>query len=187
MLCGSCLTKTPPFDIIHAAYLYEAPFSKFILELKFGKKLINARLLGELLAEKIVYEWYINKPLPQALIPIPLHPSRLKERGFNQALEIARPIAHQLQLPLLHSHCLRIKATLPQATLTKEQRKINIKNAFSIRRPIPYQHIAVIDDVITTGDTITAFCHLLKKAGIQQIDVWCSARPAMDGNLIVKN
>jgi len=178
LACGTCLSKQPPFDVTHALYLYQEPISNLILNLKFQHTLVNARILGELLLLKIQSDWYSEKPLPEVIIPIPLHATRLKERGFNQALEIARPIAHSLDLPIDYTSCARQQATLAQATLHPKERKQNIKNAFQIVKPLPYRHIAVIDDVITTGHTINEFCKTVKKAGVQQIDVWCCARPA---------
>lgn len=175
--CGACLKETPPYDATYALFFYQAPITKIITHLKFGHSLVNARILGELLATHIQEKWYQNKPLPEVIIPMPLHPQRLKERGFNQALEIARPIAKKLQMPLDFTACQRTKATLAQATLTAVSRKQNIKNAFSISH-LPYLHVAVIDDVITTGQTMQEFCKILKQYGVLSIDVWCCARAA---------
>lgn len=176
LLCGQCAQKTPPFDVTHALYSYELPIMKLILELKFNQALINARLLGELLAAEIHDVWYQNKPLPHLIIPIPLHPTRLKERGFNQALEIARPIANSLKLPIETKHCHRNKLTTPQSTLLAAERGKNVKGAFNVTRNFTGLHVAVIDDVITTGSTMTEFCKVLKQHGTQQIDVWCCAK-----------
>src|SRR5204863_2097157 len=110
--------------------------------LKFQHALQNARLLGELLAEKIRHDWYSNKSLPAAIIPVPLHDQRLKERGFNQALEIARPIAKTLQIPLFVNDFVRKKHTIAQATLPAEQRRRNMRDAFLIKRNLKKQHIA---------------------------------------------
>lgn len=175
-LCGQCLQKKPPFDTTHGLFLYEPPIPKLILDLKFHEALTHAKLLGELLAEKILHEWYRETSLPTAIIPIPLHPDRLKERGFNQAIEIARPIAKALDLPLFLQHAIRVKSTQPQATLPASERNLNIKNAFLIKKSVKNHHIAVVDDVITTGSTVYEFCRLLKKHGAAKISVWCCAR-----------
>lgn len=175
-MCGQCLKQKPPFDTTHALFHYQPPIPKLILDLKFHQALTHAKLLGELLAEKILFEWYQNKALPSAIIPIPLHTDRLKERGFNQAIEIARPVAKALKRPLLLHDAVRIKSTVPQTTLSAKERKLNIKNAFLIKKSFENQHIAVIDDVITTGNTIYEFCYLLKKQGAAKISVWCCAR-----------
>ena len=176
LLCGQCIQTPPPFNETHALFIYHPPITKLILDLKFQHALAHARLLGELLTEKIQHIWYQNKPLPTAIVPVPLHAKRLRERGFNQALEIARPIVKQLKLPLLAMHGIRHKSTHAQTALPAAKRKQNVHRAFSIQHPIDHQHIAVIDDVITTGSTITEFCHTLKNAGIAKIDVWCCAR-----------
>lgn len=176
-ICGYCLKYPPPFDRGFTLYIYESLVIKLIMDLKFGHALTNARLLAELLTEKIQTEWYVTIPLPEAIIPIPLHPNRLKERGFNQAIEIARPIATTLKLPLIINPCQRIKHTEAQAMLELTARKNNIKEAFHISEMLPYQHIAVLDDVMTTGFTMVEFCRVLKNTGIKRIDVWCCARP----------
>ncbi len=179
LLCGECLKQPRPFDATYALYLYESPITKLILALKFNHQLVYARVLGELLAMKIQTDWYQDKPLPEIIIPVPLHPKRLQERGFNQALEIARPIARHLKLPVNVKACARTKYTAAQATLPANERQRNIKNAFAVVKKLSYQHIAVIDDVITTGNTISEFCQTLKAAGVKKIDVWCCARPCL--------
>ena len=175
--CGFCQQNPPPFDTAHALYSYEPPIGNLILALKFNQSLIHARVLGELMAEKIQSRWYQTKPLPTLIIPVPLHPKRLKERGFNQALEIARPIAKILQLPIKTAITRRIKHTDAQAALPAVARQNNIKNAFIVTGDLRGQHLAVIDDVMTTGHTMTEFCKTLKRNGAGAIDVWCCARP----------
>lgn len=177
--CGNCLIEPPPFDIAHSLFIYQAPLTRLILELKFKKALSHGRVLGELLAEKIQSVWYKNKSLPSVIMPIPLHVARLKERGFNQALEIARPISQKLNIPLDLLSAYRNKATLPQATLVAKARLNNIKQAFTVRYSLKDQHIAVVDDLITTGSTMNEFCKTLLQHGAKNIDVWCAARPKM--------
>jgi ComF family protein len=177
--CSYCAVNSPMFDRTYALYLYQAPVTNLIMNLKFGQALLNARILGELMAENIQRIWYHNQPLPQAIIPVPLHPERLKKRGYNQAIEIARPIAKALDLPLEYNICERIKHTAAQATLHAKERSENIKNAFQIKGELLYDYVAVIDDVITTGNTISEICRTLKSAGVKKIDAWCCARPDM--------
>ena len=176
LVCGYCLTKTPPFDCTHALFSYRPPITKLIMQLKFNHALANARVLGELMAEKIQHDWYAQKPLPDIIIPVPLHNKRLRERGFNQAVEIARPIAKKLQIPLEIKHCFRMKHTEAQATLLANDRLKNIRGAFFTHMDFSNKTIAVVDDVITTGQTMAEFCKTLKKAGAKRIDVWCCAR-----------
>src|SRR3990167_1415045 len=106
--CGSCQRQTPAFNKIHAIFTYQTPITQLILQLKFHHQLIYARIFGELLAEKIQCTWYRTTPLPNVIIPVPLHPSRLQKRGFNQALEIAKPLAKILWLPIDTQCCSRI-------------------------------------------------------------------------------
>ena len=179
LYCGNCLIHPPPFNIAHSLFVYQPPLTRLILELKFKKALAHARVLGELLAEKIQQDWYKNKPLPEVIFPIPLHVRRLKERGFNQALEIARPISKKLSIPLDAQSSFRRKATLPQATLVAKSRLSNIKDAFIIQDTVTNRHIAVVDDLITTGSTMNEFCKTLRQHGAKTVDVWCAARPKM--------
>jgi ComF family protein len=174
--CQACQLHARPMDTTYALFLYQAPITQLILELKFKHMLINARILGELMAYQIKHQWYAQKPLPDIIMPIPLHVSRLKERGFNQALEIARPIAKYIQRPLNYQAAQRIKSTAAQATLNAIERQQNIQNAFVLTESLNHQHIAVVDDVITTGETIMEFCHTLKQNGVRKIDVWSCAR-----------
>ena len=173
-ICGECLNHPTPFTHTIAPFHYAEPIDKFIIALKFHGQLLYAKLLGELLAERLI-EYYKNTAEPEIIIPIPLHTQRLKERGFNQALEIAKPIAKKLQLPLERYHCQRVKNTAAQTTLTAKERRHNVKQAFGVNKKLP-EHVAVIDDVITTGSTMTEFCKTLKKSGTIIIDVWCCAR-----------
>ena len=179
-LCSHCLKQPPPFDATYAAFSYKDSVTKLILNLKFNNALNNARLLGELLAKRIKEDWYQQQDLPDIIIPVPLHSKRLTERGFNQALEIAKLVAKSLKLPLETTSCQRIKFTSPQATLKVEHRLNNIKNAFLINKDFSNKHIAIIDDVITTGQTITEFAFSLKKAGAKKIDIWCCARATIE-------
>jgi len=181
--CGQCLKQPPSFDATYALYTYQSPITKLIMELKFNQQLVNARILGECIANKIKNTWYDNKPLPDMIIPVPLHAKRLQKRGFNQALEIARPISNLLKLPINSTLCLRIKHTSAQAMLPAEKRSQNMKNAFFIKQSLAGYHIAVIDDVITTGHTITELSDTLKKAGARKIDIWCVAKTLRDGHL----
>lgn len=177
-LCDPCHCDLPHALLTGTLFSYEPPITKLILQLKFNHALVNARVLGELMADKIRHEWYLSKALPQLIVPVPLHSNRLKERGYNQSVEIARPITKALQIPIDLTP-RRIKITQAQATLSPHKRKLNVKNAFEARRRYDGLHIAVLDDVITTGHTIEEFCRTLKKAGAERIDVWCCGRRSL--------
>ncbi|MCW8890047.1 MAG: ComF family protein [Sedimenticola sp.] len=113
---------------------------------------------------------------PELLIPVPLHPNRIKHRGFNQALELASVIGRELAIPVDHKHCRRLCDNTPQAGLNKLQRRSNIRGAFEIKNGLNVSHIALVDDVVTTGSTVNELARQLKKTGIQRIDVWAIAR-----------
>ena len=114
--------------------------------------------------------------LPECIIPVPLHPQRLRVRGFNQALELARIIAKQLNIPLNYSLCQRDKSTPFQSGLSAKQRKQNLKNAFIVTKPHAYKHVAIFDDVVTTGTTVNELAKQLKNSGVETIEVWAIAR-----------
>ena len=116
--------------------------------------------------------------MPECVIPIPLHTQRLRERGFNQSLEIAQLITKTLNIPLDYSLCKRNKATPFQSGLTAKQRKLNLKNAFSITKPHQYKHVAIFDDVVTTGTTVNELAKQLKKSGVEIVEVWAITRTA---------
>lgn len=176
LICGTCLNNPPPHDVVYALSPYQPPVEQLIIQLKFRHKLSIALALGKLLSAKIQTTWYVDRALPQLIIPIPLHPYRLRERGFNQALEIARPIAKACSLPLDSHGVTRIRHTEAQSGLPAAQRKRNIANAFAVHRDYSGLSVAVVDDVITTGSTLAEFCRAIKQNGAKRIDVWCCAR-----------
>lgn len=120
--------------------------------------------------------------IPEAILPIPLHPTRLKKRGFNQALELAKPLAKKLDIPLLNNAVLRQKYTQPQTELHAQERNENLTNAFQLATHLPYKHIALFDDVITTGATCSSLAQTLQQAGIETIEAWSCARPAFQAH-----
>lgn len=176
LICGACQKQPPPFELSYALFPYEPPISKLITALKFHSQLQYANLLGELLLQKIRSDWYKNKPLPDLIIPIPLHHKRLQERGFNQALEIAKPIANALTIPLESLRVQRIKNTRKQSELGAAERYRNMQHAFKVVGNYDNLCIAVLDDVVTTGHTVTEFCQILKQHGAKSIHIWCCAR-----------
>jgi len=174
--CGRCLNQPPPFHATHILFYYEPPVTHLLTRLKFHHHLTVARMLSEIFYDQIHNNWYRNKPYPDFLLPVPLHPDRLKERGYNQTLEIARPLAKRLHLPLWPDACIRTRPTLPQTTLSAKARRHNVQNAFQITRALRGAHLAIIEDVITTGSTLTSLCRTLIRSGARRIDIWCAAR-----------
>lgn len=170
--CGRCQQKPPPFDAVRSLFRYETGARDLITSLKFRARHPAARLLGEMMAER--FAGFTEKP--EVLIPVPLHPSRYAQRGFNQAIELARPIARRLGIPSSLSDCIRSRATSPQTGQTAEERRRNLKNAFAVRSPLRAEYVALIDDVVTTGATASALAKVLRRAGVGRVEVWACAR-----------
>ncbi len=173
LLCGACQSTPPPFDHGFSPFLYEGPIRQMVSAFKFNASLKHGRLLGQLLAQGLEQS---SADLPELMIPVPLHRKRLRERGFNQALELCRPISQRLGIPIDFGSCTRTKETLHQADLNIQERKKNLRKAFSLARPIRVKTVALVDDVITTGSTLRALAKLLKQHGVEQVSVWSVAR-----------
>ncbi|MDT8383546.1 MAG: ComF family protein [Gammaproteobacteria bacterium] len=171
-LCGRCQTQPPAFHACLAPFRYGSPLDHLLQGLKFNGRLAQARLLGELMAD-----WLgaVVEAPPDQLIPVPLHAARLRERGFNQALELARPIARQFGLPLNIHGVRRRRATPPQSDLSRQQRLKNIRGAFEVVQPLG-AHVVIIDDVMTTGSTADELARTLLGAGAERVEVWVCAR-----------
>ena len=172
-LCGTCERRPPPCASSLAAFRYEGPIPELVTGLKFRGKLNLARLLGQCLADAVQAS---DAPRPEALIPVPLHPARLRERGYNQALEIARQTGRALGLPVATDVCARIAATPPQTGLDARARRDNLRGAFVARPPWRLGHVAILDDVVTTGGTVNELGLVLMTAGARRVDVWAVAR-----------
>ena len=175
-ICGQCQQNTHSFDSVYAVFDYRPPVAQLIQGLKFNCKLYNARLLGELMAEQLSHQ---GVAVPHVLIPVPLHPVRLRERGFNQALELARPLARVFDLPLAPGCCRRVRSTSAQTGLDAKSRRRNLKGAFELVRQVKVPHVAIVDDVMTTGSTAEILAKTLKQSGVERVDVWLCARAAL--------
>ena len=172
-VCGSCL-HTKPFyqkSIIPLEYIF--PTTELIKQLKYNDKLLFSEILSQIILDKIKQE---NKPLPEIIIPVPLHPFRLMKRGFNQSALIAKNISKELDIPIDLKSCRRIRNTLQQTGFNKSQRKKNIRNAFSVSSKFSAKHVAILDDVVTTGSTVNELARVLQKAGAETIEIWACAR-----------
>lgn len=169
--CGECLQDPPPWSRTLAPWRYDDPIKYLIHAMKFRQKLTLARVLGMLLAEECSRDEY----RPDVLVPVPLHASRLRERGYNQALELARPISQRLGVPL-DGLVERVRATQAQSDLPSTQRERNIRGAFEVRRPVSGKRVAIVDDVMTTGATVREIAATLMAAGAQDVQVWVVAR-----------
>jgi ComF family protein len=140
--------------------------------LKFQQKLHLAEPLAGLLIERLGE----LREQPDLLLPVPLHPLRLRKRGFNQSIELTRILARHYRLPYDWRICRRIKETKAQSELSERERRRNLSNAFQVCTAVNGSHLVVVDDVITTGATATELSKLLIKAGAKRVDVWAVAR-----------
>jgi ComF family protein len=168
--CGACLKDPPAFARTIALFRYEFPVDRLIQALKYGHQLALAAWLGHRLGERLVAADY------DLLLPLPLHPSRLRTRGFNQSLEIARVTSKALAIPMNPGILTRIRATPPQAALPLKERGRNVRGAFECARDLAGKRILLVDDVMTTGSTLREAARILKLHGAGQITVAVAAR-----------
>lgn len=171
-LCGQCQRRPPPWDGAWAPFRYGWPLDRLESRYKFANDLAAGRVLSTL--------WQ-REPcpvaLPQVLLSVPLHRSRLRQRGYNQALELARPLARALAMPLRHDVMQRLRRTEAQTELDAVGRRRNVRGAFALREGVALPgHVALLDDVMTTGATLAECTGVLKRAGVSRVDVWALAR-----------
>lgn len=175
LLCGSCQSTAPDFQLTRALFAYANPVDSIIQSLKYDGKLHLARLMGQLWANKL----QLIKPEIDidTIVPVPLHTKRLRERGFNQSLELARPLASKLRIPICQNGLIRVRATTRQTELPTRLRANNVRGAFQANPKHFYRkRIALLDDVMTTGSTVRTIAKNLKEAGADYIEVWILAR-----------
>jgi ComF family protein len=166
------MRRPPPFAASQVPLLYQPPVNRLIGEFKFRQRLYLAEPLSRLFCAALATE--LSRP--DLILPVPLHPRRLRERGFNQSLELAHRIAAELELKIDWRSCRRIRATPPQSGLEQGARRKNLRSAFVADSALSGRHIALFDDVITTGATVTAASRALLQAGASRVDVWALAR-----------
>lgn len=176
-LCGECLASPSSLDHVEAGFVYAAPFDRLVPMFKFHQSLAAGRLLAGLMADAL-RDAAVRAP-DAVLVPIPLHRRRLRQRGYDQALELARPLARalgrRLDARLLH----RPLATGAQSRLDKADRARNLHGAFAVRAGAsPPAHVVLVDDVMTTGATLEAAAFALHAAGVARVDAWVCARVA---------
>jgi ComF family protein len=176
--CGRCLRKPPPWDAAWAPFRYAWPLDRLETRFKFSRDLAAGRAL--------VTMWQRVHPpatLPQMILPVPLHRRRLRQRGYNQAWELARPLARSLGISCRHDVLQRIRHTDAQTGLDASQRRRNLRAAFARREDIALpRHVAILDDVFTTGATLAECVRVLRRAGVRRIDVWALARAPIPGH-----
>lgn len=178
LLCGRCLRRRPAYDATVTAFDYAAPVDQLLLQLKFGARLALAPLFAQLLCEAVRQQPDWERP--QLLCPVPLGPARLAERGFNQALEIARPLARLLQIPLQPRLAQRLRDTRAQSSVAPQERQANLAQAFAIAPEhaplLPGCHVGIVDDVMSSGHTVNALAAACKSAGAARVSILVAAR-----------
>ena len=170
VLCGTCLKRPPHFSTTRAAYIYGHPADILVQALKYRGELALAPYLARQLAKAAE-----AAPMPDLIVPMPLHPGRLRERGFNQAGEIARHLSRQLGIPHAHA-CRRLRDTPPQVNLPLKARRRNIRAAFACERDLTGLRIALVDDVMTSGASLDELAVTVLKAGALEVEAWVVAR-----------
>jgi len=176
VLCGRCIKKAPAFDYAYSLFRYEDDVIRLVHQLKFAEKITYARSLGELLLLMWMHRISTVEQQPDCLLPVPLHPARLRQRGFNQSIEIARIMSSRLKIPIEYDAVIRQRKTTSQTGLEARQRQKNIRGAFEVVSEIKANHILIIDDVMTTGSTVNELARVLKKNNVERVGVLSVAR-----------
>jgi ComF family protein len=171
--CAGCLHRAPYFHSTVAPLLYQAPVDALIQQFKFQENISLANVLAEFLLSDLRER---DVGMPQALIPVPLHLTRLRERGFNQALQISKSLAPRLDLPIFTEALVRTRATSAQSGLDAIARRKNVRGAFVANDLSKIDHVAIVDDVMSTHATVNECARVLRKAGVARVDVWVLAR-----------
>lgn len=166
--CGACLVARPRQDAAAATFLYAPPVDRLLIRFKFHQDLAAGRLLSQLMLQRIPS--FLHVPL----VPMPLHTQRLRQRGYDQALELTRPLAREMCLPLWRG-LVRSRATAAQSELDAESRQRNLRGAFAVAATPP-DALTLVDDVMTTGATLDAAVRALKRSGLKQATLWVCAR-----------
>jgi len=173
--CAECQRRPGPLDGCRAPFVYAAPIDILVRRMKFDGDLRAAQLLGRLLSEQL------NSCGGQVdfLVPVPLHRRRLIGRGYNQSLELAKQISAILQIPLLRSSCRRVRATLPQTAVSAKERRRNVRGAFHASSNLGGLRLALVDDVMTSGQTAESVAKEMKRAGAASVCLWACARAGL--------
>ncbi len=172
-LCGDCLKSAPIFAWAWAAFRLAPPVQGLIHELKYTASLGVASLLGRLAARRLSTR---SRPMPDAILPVPLHARRLRMRGYNQALELALAFNTVVAIPVIRDAVERTRSTPDQIGQSAAQRRQNLRGAFRTRRSLTGMRVALLDDVMTTGATLAELARACHAAGATQVEAWAIAR-----------
>jgi len=177
-VCGTCLRDPPPFASSFVPFRYAYPLDHLVQGLKFRNELACGRVLGQLFAGCLLAR---GTPLPEAIIPVPLALRRYRQRGYNQASELALPIRRVTGVAVRSDLAIRQRETAEQAGLDRKARRRNLTGAFAAVAPLHALHVAILDDVVTTGSTVRELADVLRRAGAEQIEIWAIARTELTG------
>ena len=172
LVCPACLLNPPRWQKIIAPLQYRGLVRDYLIQLKFSEALYLAKSLGD----ECIDPFRQSLPRPEVLLPVPLHRARLLERGYNQAYEIATIWSSAFGIPIDRHALTRTRATPSQSGLSAPQRERNIRKAFAYAPKHEYRHIALIDDIVTTGSTVTEITKELHRGGVEYVEVWALAR-----------
>lgn len=169
--CGSCILTPPPFDGARGALLYDGPIQELIHRHKYGLRAHLRRPLALLAVRHLTP--FVQSAAPHVIVPVPLHRTRLRERGFNQAVLMGAVLAREWRLPLLRDTLRRVRPTVAQVTLSAQERRANVRGAFAVADParVAGRRVLLVDDVSTTGSTVTECARVLKEAGATAVFV----------------
>ncbi|AIR88451.1 ComF family protein [Pseudomonas cremoricolorata] len=181
MICADCRRRAPAFTTVVVPWHYAFPVDSVISRFKHHRQWPLGRLLALLLSQNLRHRFEVGLPRPQLLLPVPLAKRRLRMRGFNQAAMLARWLSSEIQVPCSEHWLTRCRDTPAQQTIGARARRRNLRDAFGLTaaaKPAG-RHVAIIDDVLTTGSTAQALAALLRRAGAQRVDIYCLARTPM--------
>jgi ComF family protein len=180
LTCAQCIRQPPAFSQVIVPWLYDFPIDALVTRFKHQAKWPLGRLLAELLSQTLRHRFDEGLERPDILVPVPLASKRMRQRGYNQAAMLASWLGSAMQLPVDERLIKRVKETPAQQGLNAKARKRNLRDAFALPAPhrVIDRHIALIDDVLTTGSTADTLTRLLLKAGATKVDVYCLARTA---------
>lgn len=173
--CARCAAHPPPFDAAWAPFRLETPVRQQIHALKYAAAFLHAGLLGRLFVEALRER---DAPLPELVLPVPLHPARLWRRGYNQSLELARALHREAGLHVEPRWVRRTRRTADQIGMDAAARRRNVRGAFTVDPRVAGRRVALLDDVMTTGATLAELARACRRAGAAEIQAWAVARVA---------
>ncbi|WP_416199368.1 MAG: Amidophosphoribosyltransferase [Pseudomonas helleri] len=178
LTCGLCIKHPPAYESVYAPWVYGFPVDSLIIRFKHNSRWPYGRLLADILGQSLRDRFNTGDPQPDCLLPVPLSTQRLRQRGYNQAAMLAQWLSRDLGIPFHDDWLLRHQDTAAQQALDAKARKRNLLHAFSLAPQVDVRglHLALVDDVLTTGATAQSLARLLRQAGARQVDVYCLAR-----------